>query len=453
MLDGRIEDSYNNRDGETELLGEHAVHRRLRSIYLRIESGPEAGQEIELSGDRVTGGRSDINDIVLSDSSVSATHFELRLEEQGVRLKDLDSRNGCFVGPLRVRDAWLTPNTTFSLAGRCDIRLVAAMEAEVPILRENCFGSLYGASTVMREMFLTLKKLSDTPLSVLVEGETGTGKELVAKALHEHSSRHSRPFVIFDCTNLPSELAESMILGHARGAFTGAISDQAGLFEEADGGTVFLDEIGELPLPLQPKLLRVLENAEVVRIGETQRRALDIRVVAATHRDLRAMVADGRFREDLYYRIAEYTVRLPSLRERGNDVLGLARRFLDEACIEQDKHLELSSDVRSWLMREQWPGNVRQLRNMMRRAAYMGTDVISSKDLAQHWKNSSYHDSTADALFGMKLAEAIRAFKHRYITHLLGRTNGNMTDAAKISGYSRQQLRNIIRNHEDRLSE
>ncbi len=389
----------------------------------------------------MTGGRSDINDIVISDSSVSASHFELRLEEKGVRLIDLGSRNGTFVGSVRVRNALLEANTTFSLAGRCEIRLVAAMEAEVPLSREASFGSLYGGSTVMRELFPTLEKLSDTPLSVLVEGETGTGKELVAKALHEHSSRANGRFVVFDCTNLPRDLAESMILGYRRGVFTGATNDQPGLFEEADGGTVFLDEIGELPLSLQPKLLRVLSNEEVVRVGETRRRGLNVRVVAATHRDLRAMVADGRFREDLYYRIAEYTVRLPSLRARGDDVLELAQRFLAEACTEQEKHIELGSDVRNWLMAEQWPGNVRQLRSVMRRAAYMGNNVISSKDLAQHWKSSSYHGSSDDSLFNMPLAHAKREFTYRYITHLLKQTNGNMSEAARLAGYSPQGLR------------
>jgi DNA-binding NtrC family response regulator len=446
-------------DGPTEL---DTVHRRIGSIRLYIESGPEAGREIELTpcddygqdepryGNRITGGRSKVNDIVIADAKVSASHFELRLEKGGVRLRDLESSNGTFIGPVRVAEAWLVPGTTFSPAGRCDIRLVDATEAEVRIHGETQLGPLFGASPAMREIFLSIKKLASTPLSVLIEGQTGTGKELVARAIHEHSRRAKQDFRVFDCTQLPRDLAESMLCGCCKGAYTDA-TNRPGVFEQANGGTLFIDEIGELPRELQPKLLRMLESGEVQRLGESTVRKFDVRFIAATHQDLRAMVADGRFREDLYYRIAQSSIRLPSLRERGEvDVLGLAQRFLDEECKAQGgKLLSITSQAKDWLKREQWPGNVRQLRNVMRRVAYVDTNVVDVRDLAEHWKKSQCREP--DPLLDMPLSDSVLCHKYRYIRHLLKQTGNNMTEAARRSDYSRAQLNNIINDYKKRF--
>jgi len=437
------------------------VHRRMRSIRLRIESGPDAGRELEFSprdddardpvpGRRITGGRNKVNDIVLTSTKVSGSHFELRLEKDGVRLRDLDSSNGTFIGPVRVTEALLVPGTVFSPAGCCDIRLVDATKAEVSIHGQARFGPMLGASPVMREIFLAIQRLANTPLTVLIEGETGTGKELVAREIHAHSSRAKAELVTLDCTNLPRDMAEGMILGHSKGAFTGAISDYAGIFEQAHGGTLFLDEIGELPLELQPKLLRVLERGEVQRLGSRETRKIDVRFIAATHRDLRAMVADGRFREDLYYRIATASIRLPSLRERGNDVIDLAQEFLDDACRKQGgKQLVLSGEIRNWLKKAQWPGNVRPLRNVITTVAYLGTGVITEGDLAKHWKEG--HFRGPDPLLELPLADALLCFKHRYVQHLLNQTGGNVSEASRRSGYSRGQLNNIINDYRERF--
>jgi DNA-binding NtrC family response regulator len=446
-------------DGPTEL---DTVHRRIGSIRLYIESGPEAGREIELTpcdgddqgephyGNRIIGGRSKYNQIVIPDAKVSASHFALRLEKGSVRLQDLDSSNGTFIGPVRVSEAWLVPGTTFSPAGRCNIRLVDATEAEVRIHGETQLGPLFGASPVMREIFLAIKKLARTPLSVLIEGETGTGKELVARAIHDHSRRAQQEFKVFDCTHLPRDLAESMLCGSCKGAFTDA-TDQPGIFEHADGGTLFIDEIGELPLELQPKLLRMLEYGEVQRLGERTARKFDVRFIAATHRDLRAMVADGKFREDLYYRIAQSSIRLPSLRERGDvDVLGLAQRFLDEECRTQgDKRISISEEAKRWLKREQWPGNVRQLRNVMRRVAYVDTHVVDVRDLAEHWKKS--HCREPNPWLDLKLDDATLCFRNHYIRNLLQQTGGNLTEAGRRSDYSRTQLSNILNAYKQRF--
>jgi len=447
-------------DGPTEL----ETVRRFRSIRLYIESGPEAGREIELTprdddgrgeshyGNRLTGGRSKVNDIVIPDAKVSASHFELRLEKGCVRLRDLDSSNGTFIGPVRVSEAWLVPGATFSAAGRCNIRLVDATEAEVRIHGETQLGPLFGASPVMREIFLVIKKLAKTPLSVLIEGETGTGKELVAKAIHDHSRRAQQELRVLDCTQLPRDLAESMLCGSCKGAFTDA-TDQPGIFEHADGGTLFIDEIGELPLELQSKLLRMLEYGAVQRLGDRTVRKFDVRFIAATHRDLRAMVATGKFREDLYYRITQSSIRLPPLRERGEaDILGLAQRFLDEECTAQgDKRVSLSEEAKAWIKREQWPGNVRQLRNVMRRVAYVDAGMVDVRDLAEHWKKSQ--SSELDLWLTMKLAPADLSFRNYYIRNLLQQTGGNMTEAARRSGYSRAQLNNILNAYKEKLPE
>jgi DNA-binding NtrC family response regulator len=445
-------------DGPTEL---DTVHRRIDSIRLCIESGPDAGRELEFSprddgqsepryGNRITGGRSKVNDIVIPDTKVSGSHFELQLEKGGVRLRDLGSSNGTFIGPVRVTEAWLVPGAVFSPAGRCNIRLVDAKEAEVRIHCETQLGALFGASAVMREIFHSIKTLADTPLSVLIEGETGTGKELVAKAIHDHSPRAKRELKVLDCTNLPRDLAEGILCGHCKGAYTDA-TDQPGVFEQADGGTLFIDEIGELPRELQPKLLRMLESGEVQRLGERTVRKINVRFIAATHRDLRAMVADGRFREDLYYRIAQSSIRLPSLHERGEvDVLGLAQRFLDEECKAQgDKLLSLTSQAKDWLKREPWPGNVRQLRNVMRRVAYIGTNVIDVRDLAEHWKQSHFREP--DPLLGLFLTDALVCFKYVYVSHQLKLTGNNKTEAARRSGYSVGQINNIINDYKKRF--
>lgn len=437
------------------------VHRRLRSIVLRIESGPDVGRELALSpptdetgdpvhGRRFTGGRNKVNDVVLTSTKVSGSHFELRLEKDGVRLRDLGSSNGTFIGPVRVIEALLVPGTVFSPAGCCDIRLVDVTAAEISIHGDNRLGPMLGASPVMREIFLAIRSLAGTPLTVLIEGETGTGKELVARELHEKSPRHRAPLVTLDCTNLPRDMAEGMILGHSKGAFTGAISDFAGIFEQAHGGTLFLDEIGELPLELQPKLLRVLERGEVQRLGSRETKKIDVRFIAATHRDLRAMVADGRFREDLYYRIAAASIRLPSLQERGDDVVDLAQEFLDEACRTQGgKQLVMGSEVRSWLRKAQWPGNVRQLRNVIQTAAYLGSGVLTTGDLAKHWKEG--RSGGPDPLLSIELGDAILCFKYRYVQHVLKQANGNMSEAARRSGYSRGQLNNIINDYKERF--
>ncbi|MCK6547781.1 sigma-54 dependent transcriptional regulator [Myxococcota bacterium] len=231
------------------------------------------------------------------------------------------------------------------------------------------FGRLLGCSAEMLAVFEQLREVAASDASVIIEGETGTGKELVGEAIHEHSARADQPYVVVDCAAVPSELIESELFGHVRGAFTGAVDPRKGAFEAADGGTIFIDEIGELPLSLQPRLLRVLERREVKRVGSNVAKAIDVRVLAATNRDLAREVDEGRFRGDLYFRLAVVKVKIPALRERREDILFLAEHFLRDYLTPRGDPLELRADARERLFSYDWPGNVRELRNTIDRGA------------------------------------------------------------------------------------
>ncbi|MCH9681675.1 MAG: sigma 54-interacting transcriptional regulator [Deltaproteobacteria bacterium] len=432
--------------GATRRLGEHErLHSRLGRGLVRVESGPDRGREASFSGLRLTAGRAAVNDLRLDDDAVSGAHFELRLSQGGVCLRDLGSTNGTFLGEARLGEAWIEPGAVFR-AGTDQIRLVAAEPVEVPISQDDRFEELSGQSPAMRELFSLLARIAPTPMDVLVGGETGTGKELVARALHARSPRRDGPLVVLDCAALPRELAEAAILGHRRGSFTGAVEDRAGCFERADGGTVFLDEVGELSLELQPKLLRVLERREVLRIGDDRSRTVDVRVVAATHRDLRRMVADGEFREDLYFRLADVAVELPPLRDRGADVVLLAERFVEE--LAGERPLRLSSGAKAALDAEAWPGNVRELRRAIRRAVFLAEGSrIDRADIAPglYGPHAQRRGGAADELFSLPFRDARQQFEEGYFRALLAETAGNLSEAARRSGYSRQGLRERLR--------
>ena len=440
-----------------------AVNRttKVRRVMLRVTAGPDKGSQIQVANQRITVGRSAVNDLALGDSSVSGTHLEILLgDEKGIRLRDLDSTNGTSVGGVRIREAWIEPGAKISL-GKTELEFLSADAVEVQLSEQDSFGALWGASPAMREVFAVLEKVAPTEMNVLIGGETGSGKELVARALHDESPREDKPFVVLDCGSLPRELAEAAILGHKKGAFTGAINDRAGAFEDADGGTLFLDEIGELPLELQPKLLRVLDRREVQRIGETQVRKVDVRVVAATHRDLRKMVGQGLFREDLYFRLSVMTVDLPPLRERGEDVILLASRFLEDFRRLRDREVRLSSQAKGALLAEAWPGNVRQLRNTIERAAYLAKDgVIDPSDLHLGRRApiarppEAAGESGTDGVlpapdyevpFKEAKQDLVDAFEREYFRRLLAKTDNNLSRAAGEAGITRYYLRELLK--------
>jgi two-component system, NtrC family, response regulator GlrR len=314
-------------------------------------------------------------DVVVADRAVSRLHAELAPEADGLWVRDLDSRNGTYVNDVKLERARVPDGATVRV-GQTQIRV--DYEAPAPpkdLWTEAFFGPLLGRSAAMRELFTMLAHVSKTDGSVLVTGETGTGKELVARAIHDASPRRGGPFIVIDCGSLPDNLIESELFGHARGAFTGALNAHTGAFEAADGGTIFLDEIGELPLALQPKLLRVLESRTVRRLGEVQHRRVDVRVVAATHRDLRSRVNEGVFREDLYFRLCVLPVRLPPLRNRRADIPFLLDRFLDALGA-----APIPAAAKHTLMQRPWLGNVRELRNFAERVHALGVQAAMAMD-------------------------------------------------------------------------
>ena len=435
---------------------EHETMQRRRGALVLEAAGVRQLLEFPFGSTRVVGGRRAPADIVLDDASVSAQHFELDVSGTEVVLRDLGSTNGTWVHGMRIEGVVLPLGTQF-LAGRVPVVLERLTEIERPVSTSSSFGELVGESEPMRELFALLARVAPTSIDVLVLGETGTGKELVARALHAHSRRAKGPLVVLDCGSLPAELAESEINGHRKGAFTGATTDHAGVFEAAHGGTIFLDEIGELPLDLQPKLLRVLERREVRRVGETQPRPADVRVVAATHRDLRAMVADGRFREDLYFRLAGFAVELPPLRQRPDDIAHLATHFLARHDAPGGGAHSLTAAALDCLRQHAWPGNVRELRDVIKVAAQLAErTVIDAEDLhlgvglraARERTVAMTRAAGGEAAAGvgrervppLPLEQARLAWLHEYFVGLLAFTGGNVSEAARVAEVDRRQV-------------
>jgi transcriptional regulator with GAF, ATPase, and Fis domain len=468
--------------------GARATSRRLRKVKLVVASGAAAGQEAVVDKARFSGGRSIINDLVLVDKAVSGTHFEIMADDDGYRLRDLDSSNGTFVGELRVREVYLRPGATFRV-GHTNIQFQPLQDTiDIALSDKDRFGQVIGASPIMREIFARLERVAQSDLTCLITGETGTGKELVARGIHLSSPRRDRPFVVLDCGSIPRELIESTLFGHEKGAFTGAIGQHHGCFEQADGGTIFLDEIGELDISLQPRLLRVLEQREITRVGGSRPVKVDVRVLAATNRDLRAEVNASRFREDLYFRLGVVNVELPPLRERPGDIAVIAQHFLREVGARRGLALSFGQDAMNAILSHTWPGNVRELRNVVERAAALcdgpvitrsdlvfgrehGTSGIVNHELLQAGANAA-RDAIArltgqsaapknqdgpvvfdPALFssgsGFKEVKqtVVDAFEAAYLQALLSRNDGNITRSAEEAGLTRYHLRELLKRH------
>jgi transcriptional regulator with GAF, ATPase, and Fis domain len=437
--------------------------RHLRKSKIVVLSGADQGREVEITKPSITGGRSMINDLVLSDKAISGSHFEIRASDDGYRLLDLDSTNGLFVGDMRVRDVFLKPAMEFRV-GHTDLRFQPTSEiVEIALSPRDSFDEVIGSSVKMREIFATLEKVAPSELTVMVTGETGTGKEMIARGIHQASPRKAKPFVVLDCGAIPKDLIESTLFGHEKGSFTGAASQHHGCFEQAHGGTIFLDEIGELDINLQPKLLRVLENRELKRVGGDRTIKIDVRVVAATNRDLRAMVNAGTFREDLYFRLSVIHVELPPLRERREDVAALAQVFLREIAARRGMQLSFDPDAVHMLLAHSWPGNVRELRNVVERAASLAeAPVLRRSDLMIHRDSRAPQVAAAGGaptvsvpdgalVPGVDFKEAkqrvVDAFEVQYLRALLQRHEGNITRSAQEAGLTRYHLRELLKRH------
>jgi DNA-binding NtrC family response regulator len=402
---------------------------------------------------RVSVGSAGTNDLRLTDETVSRHHCEIVARGDCYSVRDLGSTNGTFLNGVRVFEAPLEAGTRVTL-GDSEL-LFQPTHTAVPLGESEAehFGELYGSSPAMRTVFDLLEKVSSVSLTCLVVGETGTGKELAARAIHQSSNRANGPFVILDCGAVNENLIEAELFGHERGAFTGADRSRAGAFERADGGTIFLDEIGELPLELQPKLLRVLERREVARIGAGDPLEVDVRVIAATHRDLADMVDEGSFREDLLYRLTEVIVRMPALREHREDVPILAGRILSQI---DGPTRTLGPDALAYLCEQSWPGNVRELRNAVRRAAALSASAVLSRDALarlEHVRPSSRAPSSGPVSKpgplpdDLSLRELRRTMERDYLLRLIGRYGADLDSAATHAGVHRKSLERLIRQH------
>ena len=344
------------------------VRFKTRPKLVWTEQGVEKTATVN---DRAVLGAASSSGVIVRDSTVSRVHAELDPREDGLWVRDLQSRNGTWIDDVRVTGGLIPDGGTLRV-GTTSMRVVygPADSAPVEVWPTSTFGPLLGDSPRMRELFALLALVARSDAAALVQGETGTGKELVARAIHDASPRSAGPFVVVDCAALAESVLDAELFGHARGAFTGAVGQRAGAFEAAHGGTVFLDEIGEVPLALQPKLLRVMESKTVRRVGEVEHRAIDVRFVSATHRDLLSMVAQGLFREDLYFRLSVLPATLPSLRERPRDIPLLIAHFAARS----GGSLTLPAAESSRLQLHPWAGNVRELRNFVERALALGLE-------------------------------------------------------------------------------
>jgi transcriptional regulator with PAS, ATPase and Fis domain len=412
---------------------------------LVVASGPEAGARFESTGERLGVGVHPANEVRVDDARVSRFHCELRVHPRGVQVRDLGSRNGTLVDGVRVDQAWVEHGATLRV-GKTLLRFeLLGGKNRIPLSERESFGSLFGAAPSMRALFAVLELAAPTDSTILLEGETGTGKEEAAQSIHDASLRREGPFVVLDCSALPPNLLEAELFGYERGAFTGANKSKAGLFEEAHGGTLFLDELGELRPDMQPALLRVLEQREVRRLGSTRTFSVDVRLVAATHRDLREEVTAGRFREDLYYRLAVVHARIPPLRERLEDLPMLADVLLRRMGLgDVELATLLTPELLAAIGRSRWPGNVRELRNYLERCVVLGDVQPFAQATAP-----SHEPGRVDARlpYADARTEALARFERDYAAALLELHEGNVSAAARAAGLARPYLHRILRRH------
>jgi DNA-binding NtrC family response regulator len=425
----------------------------VQDCALVVEEGPEAGLELAPLPLRILIGRLPWCDLRLSDGRVSSTHCELTLEAAGIRLRDQESTNGVFVGGVRVYDALLGPGSTFRVGGT---RIRFELRAGRRRVRQatDPTGELLGSCPAMRRLFDMIARVAPRDLPVLLLGETGTGKSALAKAIHGASPRRDKPFVAVNCGALPPDLVEATLFGHVKGAFTGALRDSAGVFEQARGGTLFLDEIGEMPLPMQPKLLQALETHTVRPVGAEGVKEVDFRLVSATNRPIQREISAGRFRQDLYFRVAGLELLAPPLRDRADDLPALIQRFLDEDC--PGAAARLSAAGLGRLMAHSWPGNVRELQNVLARASMLAGDgPILPEHLLFGGRDDDPSAASAAPSAEDLYAGTFRDFKAALLAHherrwvelLMARCGGNITRAAREGELSRTYLLTMLRKH------
>jgi DNA-binding NtrC family response regulator len=468
------------------------------TLHLRrctLQSLDDTTQEWSFDREEVRIGSMDDNDVVLSDDTVSRYHCKIVQEDTGYVLVDEKSTNGTFINKVRVREAFLKSGSIVSV-GQSQLRFNALEEDVeiVPSRNDRCAG-LIGGNSRMREIYAIIEKIAPTATTVVIDGETGTGKEVVAQAIHSLSPRSRNDLVVFDCGAVPPNLIESELFGHEKGSFTGAMMTRQGLFEQADGGTLFLDELGELPIDLQPKLLRALEQREVRRVGSTKASKVDVRIIAATNRNLEEEVRAGRFRQDLFYRLSVVRLHLPALRERADDIPLLVTHFLDTGSYNrmsggEQRVSTIARDALVALQTYPWPGNVRELVNVIERAiSFCDNQLLQISDLPDYVRlakappggraggaGQNRRMTTGPGASGSHpavpmsasaptptppeelLAEGVTfkdakerwvaAFERDYILQLLRRNNGNISHAARAADIDRKYFRKLMKKYD-----
>ena len=461
------EDEDDDEDGsEVETILARKFDRTTASaatFALTIIAGPDRGKSFVLGAgqpSRVLIGQSPACDLRLSDRMISRRHVAIELQGARLRVTDLASTNGTNINGITILDAMCGGGEQVQL-GETTIRLdmLAGVE-KVQLPTATRFGRLVGQSAEMRKLYPLCERLAASNVPVIIEGETGTGKEVLAESLHEMGPRSSGPFVVFDCTAVPPNLVESALFGHERGAFTGATESRRGVFEEAHGGTLLLDELGDLELSLQAKLLRVLERSEVQRVGSNRTVKVDTRVLAATRRDLDQEIQAGRFRDDLFFRLAVARIELPALRRRAGDVTVLAFHFWRQLA---GKGLPFPSDFAQRLESYAWPGNVRELYNAVARRVALGD--LAAIETARSAPaeagppsvpsaplSSRGHDVIEDVLAqDLPLTRArervVEEFERRYVTRVLAQHGGNVSKASAASGIARRYFQLLRARH------
>ena len=435
------------------LVVENRTTLKVRKCRLSITSGPETGKELVSDKERLRVGAHSSNDLVLGeDRAASRHHFEIQYTERGYLVIDLNSTNGTFLDGRRVERAYLSTGSQVR-AGQTMV-VFAPIDEEVTVEpdRDGELEGMVGQSVKMRQIFGLIRKIAPMDVSVIVQGETGTGKELVARAVHTLSGRKRGPFVVLDCGAIPPNLIESELFGHEKGAFTGAVASRPGAFERASGGTIFLDELGELRTDLQPKLLRVLENREVRRVGGNDVIEVDVRVIAATNRDLVKEIQAGNFREDLYFRLSVINIQLPPLRQRREDVPLIIRKALaDPDVVQRHGKKRVLPSAMAILQGYSWPGNIRELVNVVSHVLTFsdGEDIDVSHLPARLQGQQKDQPLPFNEHLSFKDAkeQLLESFEREYITQVLKRCDGNISRAARESGLHRKSVERLVKKY------
>ncbi|MDP3498990.1 MAG: sigma 54-interacting transcriptional regulator [Myxococcales bacterium] len=418
---------------------------RLTVGSVRVVGGPGEGPEVALgAGPLVIGAGEGCGLRVANDPGVSRRHCSVELGPHALLLKDLGSRNGTWFSGARLEHGAIAPGALVRI-GSTTLQLSATAPGDQPLSQHLGFGTLLGASKAMRAVYPRLEAAARSDVTVLLGGESGTGKELAARSIHQASPRASGPLVVLDCGAVSPPLLRSELFGHLRGAFTGAVRDHRGAFERASGGTLFIDEVGELPLEHQATLQRAVETLEIVPLGASAPVRCDVRIIAATRRDLAREVAGGRFREDLLYRLQVLPVTLPPLRERLDDVPQLVDAMLaDFGVIGAVPTANLAP-----LFSASWPGNVRELRNVVERAvvaAGKGSSAASLRFDPAEQPGELVAPEGSDLRARVK--HTSKVVERQFLVELLERTKGNIRAASRDAGIERTQLKRMLRRHE-----